>query len=355
MSADAPEWHAAGVYEVAAGVHRIPLSLPDDGLRAVNAYVIEDGPGVVLIDPGQFGPLARSELGAGLAALGYTFADVRRCLATHVHRDHYSNAIALRREHGCPVSLGAGERASLAAVRMSQNYGIDPQLNALPSCGAASLVDELDPDTAGHGLPNDVWEEPDEWLADGDTVELDSRTLRVAHTPGHTTGHVTFRDVAAGLLFSGDHVLPQITPSIGFEPAVAELPLADFLGSLARSREEPDAVLAAAHGPVTGSVHQRVDELLTHHERRLELTWQRVRDGARTVYEVAKGLRWTRRERALDTLDPFNRMLAVMETKAHLDVLAHRGSLDRTVDVGLWCYSVRARSGTPGGVSPHPQ
>jgi hypothetical protein len=80
MLADAPEWHAAGVYEVAAGVHRIPLSLPDDGLRAVNAYVIEDGPGVVLIDPGQFGPLARSELGAGLAALGHTFADVRRCL-----------------------------------------------------------------------------------------------------------------------------------------------------------------------------------------------------------------------------------------------------------------------------------
>jgi hypothetical protein len=164
------------------------------------------------------------------------------------------------RELGCPVSLGVGERASLEAVRVSTHYGMDPQVRALPQCGAEFLIGELDIDTAGYNsLPNDVWEDPDEWLEDGDIVRLESRELRVMHTPGHTIGHVTFHDAEAGLLFSGDHVLPRITPSIGFEPVAAELPLADFLNSLALTAAAPDA---ATHGPVTESVHQRVAELL---------------------------------------------------------------------------------------------
>jgi glyoxylase-like metal-dependent hydrolase (beta-lactamase superfamily II) len=59
---------------------------------------------------------------------------------------------------------------------------------------------------------------------------------------------VTFHDAEAGLLFSGDHVLPRITPSIGFEPVAAELPLADFLNSLALTAAAPDALPVAAHG-----------------------------------------------------------------------------------------------------------
>ena len=54
-------------------------------------------------------------------------------------------------------------------------------------------------------------------------IELKSRTLRVVPTPGHTQGHVVFTDSASGLLFAGDHVLPHITPSIGFEPVSASL------------------------------------------------------------------------------------------------------------------------------------
>ena len=46
------EWDAPGVYPVMDGVYRIPLPLPNDGLRAVNVYAIADGDGLVLIDGG---------------------------------------------------------------------------------------------------------------------------------------------------------------------------------------------------------------------------------------------------------------------------------------------------------------
>ena len=46
------DWTAPGVYEVVPGVHRIPLPLPNDGLRAVNVYAITGSDGPVLIDSG---------------------------------------------------------------------------------------------------------------------------------------------------------------------------------------------------------------------------------------------------------------------------------------------------------------
>ena len=54
----------------------------------------------------------------------------------------------------------------------------------------------------------------------GSTATTRSRSARAPSTPctrpGHTPGHYVFADRADGLLFAGDHVLPTITPSIGF-------------------------------------------------------------------------------------------------------------------------------------------
>src|SRR4051794_27421460 len=48
--ASTASWTDPGLFTVAPGVHRVPLPLPTDGLRAVNVYVLEDGDGLVLID-----------------------------------------------------------------------------------------------------------------------------------------------------------------------------------------------------------------------------------------------------------------------------------------------------------------
>jgi len=149
----------------------------------------------------------------------------------------------------------------------------------------------------------------------------------VIATPGHTRGHLVFHDEAGGLLFAGDHVLPHITPSIGVEPVPVASPLRDYLDSLRLVRSLPDARLLPAHGPATGNVHARVDELLDHHEERLTASAKAVEQGATTAFDVAGLLRWTRRARPIADLDLFNQVLAVQETAAHLDVLVERGWL----------------------------
>jgi glyoxylase-like metal-dependent hydrolase (beta-lactamase superfamily II) len=322
------EWLEPGVFEVVKDVFRIPLPLPNDGLRAVNVYLLKGKSGLVCIDSGWSLPESRERFVRCLASLEYGPEDIERFLVTHVHRDHYTQAIALRQEHQTKVSLGAGERPALEELRRPGFSGLRRRTQELRRNGAQELADRLYRARSGQPRPPaSDWELPDDWLTGGDVVRAADRTLDVIETPGHTRGHVVFHDAGQCLLFAGDHVLPTITPSIGFEVVLSPNPLGDFLGSLARVRQLPDAMLLPAHGPVVPSAHARIDELVDHHGRRLDKSLAALHAGADTAYQVALQLRWTRRELSFDELDLFNQSLAVSETAAHLVLLEAQGQV----------------------------
>jgi glyoxylase-like metal-dependent hydrolase (beta-lactamase superfamily II) len=172
-----------------------------------------------------------------------------------------------------------------------------------------------------------LWQYPTSWLDGDHRIEVGARTLDAVHTPGHTPGHFVFADRAEAVLFAGDHVLPTITPSIGFTVPPTLHPLGDFMASLAKVRALPDLRVLPAHGPVAPSTHARVDQLLAFHETRLDDSLALVAAGGSTAYDVARGLGWTRHQHAFDGLDWFSRGMAAMETKAHLDLLVSRGAL----------------------------
>ncbi len=334
---DEQHWTEPGAFPVAPGVHRIPLPLPMDGLRAVNVYVIETEEGLTLVDGGWALEESRRQLEQSLSAIDRKVSDITRFLVTHVHRDHYTQAVTVRREFGSHISLGLGERPTLDLI-LRDRWEDDPTLGQLRRAGAEQVAHAWQAASRDHVPDLSMWEHPDAWLDGDQRLEVGSRTLEAVATPGHTQGHYVFADVEAGLLFAGDHVLPTITPSIGFEPAYAAQPLGDFLGSLAKVRAMPDLRLLPAHGAVTSSTHARVDELVAHHEVRLRLCRESVLAGARTAHQVAADLPWTRHERRLDELDVFNSALATMETLAHLELLAAQGEIARSEDGELLLY-----------------
>jgi glyoxylase-like metal-dependent hydrolase (beta-lactamase superfamily II) len=321
---DRHAWTLPGAELVAPGIHRIPLPLPMDGLRAVNVYAIEDGDGLVLIDGGWAIDEAQEVLVRSLAEFGYGLGDIRRVLVTHVHRDHYTQAVAIRRAVGARISIGVEERGSMDHLIAGRVGILTSQPARLRALGAGALADAI------MAVPVDLsetlafYEYPDVWLEPG-RVELSTLSLDAVHTPGHTRGHLVFHAAEQGVLFAGDHVLPHITPSIGFEPDRPPLPLRDYLGSLERILAIPDARLLPAHGPAGDSTHQRAHELLAHHEQRLSDTRAALAAGAGLAPEVARILRWTSRGRDFSELNIFDQMLAVLETAAHLDVLVLRG------------------------------
>jgi glyoxylase-like metal-dependent hydrolase (beta-lactamase superfamily II) len=389
---DRHAWIEEGAHPVAPGVHRIPLPLPSDALRAVNVYAIEAASGLVLIDSGWALANARDQLERSLAAIGAGLRDVRQFLVTHLHRDHYTQAIEVRRLFGTPVALGAEEKHSIDRLLSSQFRPLGAQLTMLQSAGATVVADKLAALTVmevggrrgatgpvgademhggelpggelpGGELPGDEfgapgqpgllpgatfaaalgYEAPDEWIASGQEFDLGTRTLTAISTPGHTRGHVVFADSAAGLLFAGDHVLPHITPSIGFEEAPSAMPLRDYLQSLSVVRALPDMRLLPAHGPVTPSTHARVDELAEHHANRLQAMADVLSGGELTGYQVALAIPWTSRQRTLADFDLMNQMLAIGETMYHLDLLVARSIVVSRALGGVRRYRLASR------------
>src|SRR5260370_30968786 len=116
-AADRYAWIEPGVEDLGEGVHRIPLPLPLDGLKAVNVYAIADDGGVDLIDAGIALVPARERLTAALRELGYELGDILHFFVTHIHIDHHPLAIELRKTFRTVVSLGEQERANLIATR----------------------------------------------------------------------------------------------------------------------------------------------------------------------------------------------------------------------------------------------
>lgn len=319
---------------IAEHVVRVPLPLPLPDLKTVNAYALVGSDGLTLVDPGWAYEPGETALRTALATLGATPSDVRRILVTHQHWDHYSLAVRWRDEFGAELMLGHEERHSIEAF--ATMTGVHPlQVQMLLRAGAASLareVDSLDWEPHERGVK---FTAPDRWLYDGEKIDCGGVTITARATPGHTRGHFVFDDRDHGVAFTGDHLLPRITPSIAFERIPERLPLRSYLSSLLLFLDLPDSRMLPAHGPSDGATRERAAELVAHHRTRLNVIGELVAAGATTAFDVASRMRWTRHDRALGDLDVMHRMTAVLEVLSHLELLVYENALSSRQHDGI--------------------
>ncbi len=312
------------VEQVSSQVWRIELPLPLRDLRSVNAYVVSAGDGATIIDPGFATEESERVLLRSLAELGLTLQDISQILVTHLHWDHYSQALKFQREQGISVGLGRGEQDAIARAS-EQEFMYGDQAVLLARAGAESLAESvryLEPESFERGI---VIGPPDEWIDPGSQINCGS-TYLVAHaTPGHTQGHLVFEKPDDGLMFTGDHVLPRITPSIGFEPCPTPRALQTYLNSLRLLVDHGPRTMLPAHGALGGDVRIRAEELLEHHELRLNEIEALVTTQGCTAYDIARRMRWTRKLRSIEELSAVHAMSAVLEVEAHLWVLESHG------------------------------
>jgi glyoxylase-like metal-dependent hydrolase (beta-lactamase superfamily II) len=315
------------VEQVRDGTWVIPVPIPENPLHYVLSYVLEADGGLVLVDVGWNDPGSFEALGAGLAELGATFADVTGMLVTHIHPDHYGLAGRVREESGAWIALHGLDAGQIRGRYSEVDRLIEDNVVWLTAAGApAEDVDVLS--DAGAELQRYVLvAQPDRIVADQDRIDLGGgRVLDVVHTPGHTQGHVCLYDAPARLLFSGDHVLPRISPNVGYHPLSSEDPLADFLASLEKVAGLDAELALPGHEWRFGDVAERARELAAHHAARLAEVCSLLDGGARTSWEVSRRLTWSR---PFDTLPPVTRRAALSEAMAHLVHLASRGDVVR--------------------------
>lgn len=348
------------VDEVAPGVLRIQIPIMLPGLGHVNCYVLEDGDGATIIDPGLPDPASAGVLAQRLDSVGIPLSRVHTVLVTHSHPDHFGGAGRLKVEQHCEVvahddfatpfdpspvdrdltelhdDSGGSVNRRLADIlfddgpipdipAMTTPYGED---GFRPEPGELEFMRSWD-DLSKKGL---LSLEPTRRVSDLEWITMGRREWQAIHTPGHTGDHLCLWDPDSGVLLSGDHVLPTITPHISGLTA-SDDSLADFFTALRRvAALDGVELVLPAHGLPFADLPGRVEEIVSHHDDRLE----RIREIARALGTT--GVRAFSRELFQErSWGP----MAESETYAHLEHLCLGGEMTRGADdTGRLTYSL---------------
>lgn len=293
-----------------APVHRI--SIPNPFFEGRNSvYVLRTDP-VTLIDTGVATDKAYHHLVEGLSELGLTVTDVERVILTHKHIDHIGNAWRIHQQGGAEVFIHESECKSLTNVDPSGKRFSELVHDRMRGWGVPS---ESRARSTKSKMPQWILE-PCEvtGLSDGQQLPLAQGHLEVLHTPGHTAGSICLQ--WGDELFSGDHVLLEISPNVGAGDLRSRGLLGDYMASLERVRDLPLQRTHPGHGETFNSPIDRCNELLLHHEQRLDAIEGILRRGPASVYDVALAL--------FGELDDFHIVLGCAEANAHLEVLEDR-------------------------------
>jgi glyoxylase-like metal-dependent hydrolase (beta-lactamase superfamily II) len=317
------------VERLEAGLWSVPVPIPDNPLRYTLCYLIPGDDGLVVVDPGWDSPEGWAALEGGLRAAGAGAADVVGIVATHIHPDHHGLSARLAELSGAWIAMHPDEAATLPA-RGSREGRSDTMAGWLCGCGASETdIGEL---TGPRAFKPDFesMAHPDVLLSDGDPLPLKGRRVTAVHTPGHTPGHLCLLEADAGVMLTGDHVLPRITPNIGMTPHSADSPaLALFLDSLAavaRVDEEHGGLTALpAHEYRFAGLAGRARALQAHHAERCRELLEIVEElGEPTMWAVTARLTWSRPWAEVGRM----RIGALAETASHVRYLADRGELE---------------------------
>jgi glyoxylase-like metal-dependent hydrolase (beta-lactamase superfamily II) len=318
------------------GIHTITVSLPGNPLKSVNDYLIIGKERNLLIDTAFNSPLCLKELRDSLAGL-HVDMEKTDIFLTHLHSDHTGLAPAIASSNS-RVYISREDRSRLEAYLEPGCWDSVYRNNLMLGLSQSELDIIKATNPAAIYMPGKCPNYCD--AADGDTIDLGGRILRCISTPGHTPGHICLYDEEHGIFFSGDHILFDITPNITIFPYFYN-PLSRYLDSLAKIRDLDVSLVLPAHRQYSDGLKTRTDQLIAHHEKRLEEAYSCVAasDGV-TAYQAAAAITWDIKVKNWGDFPVTQKWFAVGEAAAHLEYLLAEGRVKKEIKNGMYIYHV---------------
>lgn len=299
--------------EIMPRLYRIIIPLPNSPLKDLNSYVIKSGDRNLIIDTGFNRSVCFEAMQEGLRALDIDLSRTDFML-THMHSDHTGL-----------VSRLATDTSTVYFSRIDSsvfNENIDWQAMMDFAISNGFQLEELVKAVESHpGLKYSPKKIPDfTLLDDGSIIQIGDYRLKCLLTPGHTEGHICLYDENKQLLFSGDHVLYDITPHI--ESWSYEVnSLKNYLDSLNKIRNLPVKIVLPGHRNLFTDLTGRIDELKKHHEIRVNEVLEVLGKNTMNAYDIAGGMTWDIDCESWEQFPVVQKWFAVGEAIAHLRYL----------------------------------
>lgn len=322
------------IEEVAKNIFRIQIPLPQSPLGNVNAYLIKGEDRDLLIDTGFCCAECRNAMKRQLKRLD-SVADRRDVLLSHLHADHSGLAEEFAGKDGhiyiSRVDLDLIKRVLDGGVYyfQSKRYGEE----GFPP----KEIREIEETSPARKMALKRIDFRFQGLKDGEEIMVGGYRIKALSVPGHTPGNMMFWMEDSGIMFTGDHVLFDISPNIVIWEELADA-LGMYMESLKRTKDIPVRLALPGHRE-TGNYSERVGAILSHHERRLEEIKEIIKDApGLTAYEIAGRMKWRIRADSWDDFPVTQKWFATGECMAHLAHLQIQGHAKREQRDGLWHY-----------------
>lgn len=312
-----------GAREVSSGVYCLELPLPWE-IETVNTYLAPLADGYLLVDSGAGTEAGFEALRNSLHSVGVRLDELRGIFITHFHPDHTGLAARIQNISGAKIWMHPAEVESLRTMGDPAKWleakeaeltiagvpaGSQRQMGAVFSALRLSYPDI----------------HPTELVSGGETVSSALGPLDVVWTPGHSPGHVCLHQKERRLFFSGDHILPGITPNIAWVDGRDTL--GDYLASLRQIETLPIDLVLPAHGLPFSGHREWIIGTLRHHRDRCREIRRLLAEQTQTAHEIAR-LVWKRET------DPLHHFFAAMEAMAHLEHMYRRGEVSFHLGAG---------------------
>jgi glyoxylase-like metal-dependent hydrolase (beta-lactamase superfamily II) len=316
--------------DVAPGIRWLRLPLPYR-LDHVNVYLIENSGGWTIFDTG-LGTDACKE--AWEAALSGPLKGqyLKSVFVSHFHPDHVGLAGWLCERYDLELTMPRPEYLhSLLLQFAPADYGEDVFRPFYKRHGLSAEATEIVL-SRGHEYLHRTTGVPASYhrIKHADTLTVGARDFQVLTGGGHALEQAMLYRPEERLFIAADQVIARISPNVSVHPMEPDLDaLGIYLTSLRaiKASVAPDVLVLPGHGLPFHGLHQRVEELITHHALRCGEIAAACKDTPRSVAEIVPFL-FTR------ALDAHQTGFAFGEVLAHVNHMLGRGELRLETDTG---------------------
>lgn len=317
-------------------IYTIYIPLPDNPLKNLNCYVIKTKEKNLIIDTGFNSPVCYESLTTGLNEIGVDLKCTEMFL-THMHSDHTGLVSKIMNDDS--VIYMSAEDYEYVKL-MLQNYWVKSDESYIKegfTTEELKLLRESNP--AKLYNPDRLFNITE--IEDNSKIYIGEYEFTCISTPGHTPGHMCLYFEKEKLLFSGDHILFDISPNISRWPFV-DNSLRDYLHSLEKIKQFKVGTTFPAHRNNDADIYDRINQLLTHHDARLDEVMNIVKlNQGLNAYDIASKMKWSLKNRTWEDAPVEQKWFAVGEVLAHLDYLEIENKVEKIFSDGVYCYYIK--------------
>lgn len=297
-------------------IYKIELPIPFP-MKTTNVYFIDDSP-KTLVDTGIKTDASFEMLRKSLKEVGGSLESIERILITHGHIDHYGQAQRIASLSGATIYIHPKEYGRIRSLihtfgplkSILIRNGVPEELvhQAIGFIGSAQkMADPL----------NEAF-----FLEEGEFISFSSMRWKAVHCPGHSPGLLCFYWPERKTLFTGDHLLKEITPNPVLNVPDSRSPLRytslqEYLSSLKRLETFDLGLLLPGHGEEVDDPMGLIRKIIEHHRERMNHVLASLARGEKTPYEIAMDL--------FPGVPPFEVFLGISEAVGHLEILRQEG------------------------------